>query len=98
MTRAEALARLRAAEPELRAMGVTSLSLFGSTARDEAGPDSDVDVVATFDYDSKIDLLGFAGIQIDLSEKLGVKVDLVSDGGMKPRFRARVEQDQVLVF
>ena len=98
MTRAEALAALRAAEPELRAMGVVSLSLFGSTARDEAGPDSDVDVVARLDDDRVRTLLDQARVTDRFGALLGVKVDLVSEGGIKPRFRARVEREQVHVF
>jgi len=44
MTRADVIARLKAAEPRIRAHGVAALYLYGSYARDEAGPDSDVDV------------------------------------------------------
>ena len=44
MTRAEVVAKLKAVEPALRAHGVAALYLFGSYARDEAGPDSDLDV------------------------------------------------------
>src|SRR5438477_10932301 len=46
MTRTEVIAKLRAAEPALRAHGVAGLYLFGSYARDEARPDSDLDVFA----------------------------------------------------
>lgn len=49
MDQANALAKLRQHEPDLRRMGVRRLYLFGSTARDEARPDSDVDLF--FDYD-----------------------------------------------
>ena len=45
----EIIAKLRAHEQELRAAGVTSLALFGSTARGEQRPDSDIDVVVQFD-------------------------------------------------
>ena len=48
MERDQAIARLREHEAELKKLGVESLYLFGSTARDEAGPDSDIDLF--FDY------------------------------------------------
>ena len=44
MDRAEVITRLRAVEPELKPLGMSALYRFGSYARDEAGPDSDVDV------------------------------------------------------
>ncbi|MDR7116504.1 nucleotidyltransferase family protein [Caulobacter sp. BE254] len=49
MTLDEALAKLRAAKPLLDRYGVRRVGVFGSTARGEAGPDSDVDVLVEFD-------------------------------------------------
>lgn len=48
LSRAEAIRRLLDAEPEIRSLGVERLALFGSVLRDEAGPDSDVDVLVSF--------------------------------------------------
>ena len=98
MDRQTAIDRLIAHEAELRAMGVTSLSLFGSVARGEAGADSDVDLVARLDDERVRTLFDMAGVNYRLAEMLGTKVDLVSEGGMKPRFRERVERDRVHVF
>lgn len=60
--RADAIARLKAHEAELRAMGVTGLSLFGSVARGEARPGSDVDVVARLDDETVRTLLDQARV------------------------------------
>jgi predicted nucleotidyltransferase len=74
--REEVLAILSRHRDELRALGVRSLALFGSTARNEARPDSDVDLLVEFDQ--PIGLFHFVGVQHRLSELLGgVEVDLV---------------------
>ena len=98
MDRTTALARLRARESELRAMGVESLSLFGSVARGEAGPDSDIDLAARFDPAKRITLFGYAALRERIEDWLGTHVDLISEPIERPRLRARVEQDRVHVF
>lgn len=98
MDRDAVLERLRAHEAELKAMGVARLSLFGSVARGEAGPDSDVDVAAEFDRSRPFGLFQFVELEARLAEMLGVKVDLVGEPIAKDRFRARVDRDRVHVF
>ena len=98
MDKAEALTRLRAHEAELRAMGVTALSLFGSVARGEAGPDSDVDVAVTLDRDRHLDLLDFATLNLRLQDMLGVKVDLISEPARRVRFQAQIDLDRAHAF
>lgn len=88
MRREEALRRLAEHRDELAAMGAGSLSLFGSVARDEAGPDSDVDVLIQFDR--PLSLFDLGRIQIRLEEILGHRVDLVMPEGLRPRLRTRV--------
>ncbi len=95
MRQAEALEMLAAHRDELRAMGVESLSLFGSVARDEAGPGSDVDVL--IELNRSIGLFQLAAIHLRLEEILGCKVDLATEGGMKPRYRERIQEDLVRV-
>ena len=98
MQRATALSRLTASEAELRAMGVTALSLFGSVARDEAGPASDVDIAVKLDDARHLDLIDFAQINLRLQDMLGVKVDLVSEPARRARFQAAIDRDRVHVF
>ncbi|MBI0476138.1 DNA polymerase III subunit beta [Sphingomonas sp. MA1305] len=100
MTRAEALQRLRAREQELRALGIVHLSLFGSTARDEARQDSDVDLVATIDYDAvrRLGPFGFFGIEGRIAEMIGAPVDFMTEANDEPILQAQIERDRVHVF
>ena len=98
MDRDAVLERLRAHEAELKAMGVARLSLFGSVARGEAGPESDVDVAAEFDRARPFGLTQFVALEERLSELLDTRVDLVGEPIRKERFRARVDRDRVHVF
>lgn len=98
MERQYAIDRLRSNESELRALGVTACSLFGSVARGEAGPESDVDVAVQLDQGRRMSLFDLAEVNHRLEGMLGTKVDVVSEAGLRPRVRARVEQDRVRVF
>jgi predicted nucleotidyltransferase len=98
MTRAEALRRLREREPDLRKMGIARLSLFGSTARDEQRPDSDVDLAAVLAPDHAMGLLEFVGIQLQLAKLLGAEVDLVTEPARKARLQMEIDRDRVIVF
>ena len=93
-----AIDRLRLHEQDLRALGVTACSLFGSVARGEAGPGSDVDVAVRLDEARRLTLFDLAEVNHRLEVMLGTKVDVVSEAGLRPRFRARVEADRVRVF
>ncbi len=61
MQTAEVISRLKAVEPQLRAFGVAGLHLFGSYARNEASPDSDVDVFIDRAPGTELDLDAFMG-------------------------------------
>ena len=96
MNRAQALQVLTRVKPELvRRFGVVRLTLFGSVARDEARPDSDVDIVVSFD--------GFAtsrryfGVQFHLEDALGCSVDLVTEKALRPELRPFIEQEAMHV-
>jgi hypothetical protein len=87
MNREQVIATLRAHERELKEAGIVRLSLFGSTARTNAAPDSDVDLLATFDESRRLSLLDVVGIELQLADLLGVRVDLSEEGTLKPRVR-----------
>jgi predicted nucleotidyltransferase len=102
MDRQQIIATLRDYEPELKAIGVLSASVFGSVARGEAGPDSDVDIAVRLDN-------GFSQGGIDyfwqleqlgdrLSRLLGRKVDVVPEPVRKERLKAAIDRDRALVF
>ncbi len=94
----QVIATLRGHESELRAVGVMRLSLFGSTARGDHRPDSDIDLLAAFDDTRRISLLDVAGIERQISQMLGRSVELVEEGTLKPRVRKSVEAEAVRAF
>lgn len=98
MKREEVIAALRAHEPELRAAGIIRLSLFGSTARDEARADSDVDLLVAFDDAQGLSLLDVIGIENRIADLLGHPVDLVEEGALRPRARQGAAREAVRAF
>lgn len=98
MDRTEATARQRERECELRALGVRTLSLFGSVARGEESASSDIDVAVSFEPSAKVGLIRWAGIAGHLENWLADKVDMVSEPARGPHFQAEIERDRVLVF
>lgn len=93
-----AVERLRARERELRALGLSGLSLFGSTARGVAGPAADIDLAATFEPAARVGMFRFAMIEAALRDMLGVSVDLVGEPARAPNMQAQIDRDRVRVF
>jgi uncharacterized protein len=83
LTRDEAVQRLRDAEPEIRRLGVRRLALFGSVLRDEAGPESDVDLLVEFAPGEK-SFDRFLALAELLEARLGRPVELVTTEGLSP--------------
>lgn len=71
MNKREAITKLRRHADAVKALGATSLYLFGSVARDEARTRSDLDLFIEYDPESKFSLLELVGIKLLLEEKLG---------------------------
>jgi len=69
---------------------VKELSFFGSAARGELRPESDIDLLVEFLPESHIDLVEYAELMLELSNLAGRRVDLVSKRGLKPAIRASV--------
>lgn len=96
MNRALALQLLTQHKPELmRRFGVVQLALFGSGARDEARPDSDVDVLVSFDGPATSQR--YFGVQFYLEDLLGRPVDLVTDKALRTELRPYVEREAIRV-
>ena len=94
--RDEVISKLRASASELQPMGVASLALFGSTARDEAHNDSDVDLLVEFSR--PIGLFDVFRLQHRLEELLGVsRVDLVQRGAEHPALRNTIDEEVIHV-
>ncbi len=95
MKREEILQRLAAHREDLAAFGVKSLALFGSVARGEARPESDLDILVEFEDSTTFDR--YMELKFFLEELLGCRVDLVTRKALKPRLRPYVEQEAVYV-
>jgi predicted nucleotidyltransferase len=97
MKRAEAIARLREHEAELKQLGVQHLYLFGSTMRDEARDGSDVDLF--FDYEKgKLGLFELMDVKEAATRILGRKTDIMTRDSIHKLLRQRIEATAVLVF
>ena len=93
--REDVLARLQANDEEIRGFCVSALSLFGSIALDEAGPESDVDLLARFDSGVTSDK--YFGAKFFLEDLLGRRVDLVTEDVLRARLRENVERELIRV-
>jgi uncharacterized protein len=93
MTREEALRRLAEHRSELERLGVRSLDLFGSLARGDARPDSDVDLLVEFAQ--PVGLFHFFRVQRELEAILGRRVDLVMKDAIKRQLRTRILAEAV---
>lgn len=98
MRRDEAIDILKAHADEIRARGVTRLALFGSTARNEARSDSDVDVLVDIDEKRKFSLIDLAALRLYLCDILGREVEIAERPNLKPFLRDDVLADAVEVL
>lgn len=97
MNRDDILATLRRHAADLRRLGVSSLFLFGSAARNEAGPASDVDLF--FDFtDPRFSLVELVTLQDRVTELLHTRADVMSRGSLHPRLRPSIEGSAIQVF
>lgn len=97
MDSAQVIARLKAMEPELRSAGLDALYLFGSRARGDERPDSDVDLL--FDAkDQHVDYLSLLELKRELAVSLEAPVDLVERAHLHVLVRPFVEPDLVRIF
>jgi len=97
MKREAVIELLRQHEAELKELGVEHLYLFGSTARDEAGSDSDVDLF--FDYArGELGLFQLMDVKERAAHLLGCKADIVTRDSLHRTLRDRIEASAVLVF
>lgn len=96
MNRSKVLHLLAQNKPALAArFGVLRLALFGSTVRDAAGPDSDVDILVYFDGPATSER--YFGVQFFLEDLLGRPIDLVTDKALRPELRPYIEREAVHV-
>lgn len=89
---------IRAHAAELRSLGVTRLWLFGSVARGDARPDSDVDVLISVPPTRKFSLLDLAEVRLALCDLLGRGAGVAIREDLRPDFRATIADDLIRVF
>jgi predicted nucleotidyltransferase len=98
MTLEKALQVLRANKEMLRARGVLLAAVFGSVARGEARPDSDVDVLIEVDSARRIGLFGYAGLCEDIRDLFPSQVDVVNAKTIRPRLRDPILSEAIYAF
>jgi uncharacterized protein len=96
MTRKEILDKLEAHQPDLKAFGVKSIAIFGSAARDQLHPDSDVDILVDFVDRATFD--AYMETKFFLEALLDRQVDLVTRQALRPRLQDVVEKEAIYFF
>ena len=98
MRRDEAIEALKQQADALKALGATSLFLFGSVARDEAGPESDLDVFIDYDSTKKFSLINLARIKILLEDALPSDIDVTTRNSLHQKLKDRIEKSAIRIF
>jgi uncharacterized protein len=92
------LFRLGELKTELRRRGVRHLAVFGSVARGEAGPTSDIDLIAELDPGAHIDIFDWVSISVLISDHIGQPIDLVRRQKLRPEVAAAAARDEIHAF
>jgi predicted nucleotidyltransferase len=98
MGRIEVIAKLRQRSQAIKAMGATSLYVFGSTIRDEGQAANDIDLFIDYDPNGRFNALDLVGIKKYLEDEFQLPVDVTTRDGLHPMLRAEIERTAVRVF
>jgi hypothetical protein len=99
VTRDEIITKIKEHEAAIRAEGVSHLAIFGSRARGDHRPDSDLDVLIEIEPDlKKFSLLDLSGVGLLLQDMTGLQTQIVMKRSIPERFAANIAGDIVLVF
>lgn len=98
MKRSEVIEQLKRQADAIRALGATSLYLFGSVARDEAGPASDLDLFIDYDPERKFSLFDLVGIKLFLEDELDAEVDVTTRDSLHPKLKDKIQQSAIRIF
>ena len=98
MRKQDAMRRLREHADAIKAIGATSMYLFGSTARDEAGESSDLDFFIDYDKDSRFSAIELLRIKHYVSDALDIEADVTTRDGLHPLIRDEVVASAERVF
>jgi predicted nucleotidyltransferase len=98
MDKHDILTRLRQNEAALKARGVTHAALFGSRARGDNRPDSDIDIMIDIDPEAPVGVWEYAGLKRYIASLFDGPVDVIDRGALKPYVRPPAEGDAVYAF
>jgi predicted nucleotidyltransferase len=98
MRRDDIIARLKAAEPALRARGIRRAAVFGSIARGEDRPDSDIDILVEFEPGSEGSIYEYMNLKEYIAGLFDGPVDVIDRDALKPHLRAPAARDTVYAF
>lgn len=98
MRKHEVVLALRRQADFVKEFGAISLYLFGSTVRDDATPDSDLDLFIDYDRASGFSLIELVGIKQLLEDRLGIPVDVTTRDSLDPMLRDRIEASAERIF
>ncbi|MDE1156158.1 MAG: nucleotidyltransferase family protein [Acidobacteriaceae bacterium] len=98
MKRTEAIEKLTQKADAIKALGATSLYLFGSVARDEAGAESDLDLFIDYDGTKKFSLFDLIGIKLFLEEEFSTEIDVTTRDSLHPMLKDGIEHSATRIF
>ena len=98
MTREDVIAVLKAHEAALKQRKVLHAALFGSLARGEARPGSDIDILVELDEAARPSLWDYSGVCLYLEDLFPIKVDVAERAGLRDYVRPSAERDAIYAF
>ena len=98
MRRNDIIAKLKEAEPALRARGILRAAVFGSVARGDDRPDSDIDIMIEVDPEAHITIFDYVALKEYVAGLFDGRVDVVSRDGLKPYVRPAATADAIYAF